>query len=179
MAEKKLEVRLIFEMLGKPKEHLEEVIRDFIEKIGKENGISLSNKIFHDAKPAEEKDKEGKIIKTELFITFAEVELKADNIHVLLSLMFRYLPSNVEIMYPEQMDCSNRDFNMILNEVIERIHYYDSIAKAALFNNQMLAKKFEELKNSKVSDKTATEKKQEDIKETKEKEQKKTKKEKV
>jgi hypothetical protein len=89
-------------------------------------------------------------VKQELYTTFAEIEVSAEKITDIVMLVFKYLPSHLEIISPENFDLKNSDFNMILNETITRLHNYDSIAKTALMHNQMLAKKFLELKEGKA-----------------------------
>jgi hypothetical protein len=148
MENKKIESRMIFEIIGKPKEHVEETFKDFISKLSQQEGIEVTNKTVHEPKSFENKDKEGKPVKTDLFSSFAEVEMKTKDIVDLLSVIFRFMPSHIEIIYPEELTHSNLDFNMMLNNVIGRLHHYDSVAKAAIFQNQVLARKFEELTNN-------------------------------
>jgi hypothetical protein len=147
----KISSNVMFEMMGRPPEHLEETMRSLIGAISAEKGISVKNSKVHPAKKIDNKDVEGKVIaEGELFSTFAEVEVETENLLTLLSLIFRYMPSHIEVIYPEKFSLANVDFNLIINQLIARLHNYDAVAKGALMNNQLLAKKLEGLmQNSK------------------------------
>lgn len=148
----KIRAVLIFEMLGRPKEHLETTMENFLKQLDSEKGIQVINKTLHPAKIFEDKKQENKqegIVKQELFTTFSEVEIGAEKIIDVAMLVFKYLPSHLEIISPENFQVNNLQFNALLTEMIAKLHNYDSIAKTALMHNQMLAKKFLELKEGK------------------------------
>lgn len=148
MEKEKITANMIFEMMGRPKEHIVETMNQLIEALGAEKGIKIKNKHTHEPRKIEQKDKEGKIMQTELFSTFSEVEIESEDLFSLLSIIFRFMPSHIEIIYPEKFELKNIELNSITNEIIARLHNYDSIVKGALMNNQILAKKLEALQNS-------------------------------
>lgn len=156
--EKKVEAILIFEMMGRPENYLIETMNKFLETLSSEKGIEITNKTVHDAKKVEQKDKEGKPIPGEpLFSTFAEVEVKCLNLRELLGVSFKYMPAHVEIIYPESFEFKNLDFNSLVNDLLTRLHHYDSVAKTALINNQALGNRLNQLlskqeANSKITD---------------------------
>jgi hypothetical protein len=182
----KVKANLVFEMLGRPKEHVDGAMAEFVKQLDVESGIKITNKTVHPAKLYEPKEleKSNEIqVKQELFTTFAEIEVSAEKIMDVALLVFKYLPSHVEIISPENFSLKNSEFNILLNETIARLHNYDSIAKTALMHNQMLAKKFLELKGEKQGVEIIEEKKVEKAEEkqpakTEEKPIKKTKKKK-
>lgn len=152
----KVKANLVFEMLGRPKEHLEKTMEDFIKQVGNNQGIAITNQKIHEAKLFEQKNPEKTEetpkeiqVKQELYTTFAEIEVSAEKITDVAMLVFKYLPSHLEIISPESFSLKNSEFNILLNEMTARLHNYDSIAKTALMHNQMLAKKFIELKEAK------------------------------
>lgn len=161
--EEKVKATLVFEILGRPKEHLIESLEKLIEVVGKENGIKIEKKKIHEPKLLEQKDKEGKIIeaKQETFTSFAEVELEAKHIMDLLRIMFAYMPSHIEIFKPEKFGFSNADFNSISNEILRMLHHYDSIAKSAIINNQILMQRMKEYVKKIKAEKETSEKNQE------------------
>lgn len=156
MENKKIEAILIFEIVGRPANHIVEALEQLIETIKGEKGITLVNKSIREPKKVEipaDKEKKDKFLGvpegTELFSTFAEVEIKAEEILNLTSILFKYLPAHVELLYPEKFNMQNLDFNYIFNEILSKLHNYDSIAKTALMNNQALANQFNEIMKAK------------------------------
>ena len=138
----------MFEMLGRPPEHLKDTMVQLLEVISKENGIKIINKKIHEPKKVENKDKDGKpIVNTqgEIFSTFSESEIEFETLSNLITICFKYLPSHIEITYPENFNLTNRDFMVITNEILTGLHHYDAIAKSSLMNNQLLAKKLQEI----------------------------------
>lgn len=159
---KKIKVRIILEILGRPKEHIMEVLKELVERINKEKGIQVTNKTINEAKVFERKDEKGNIIpkreeEQELYSTFAEIEFEAAEVTDLLAVCFTYMPANVEIIEPEAFELKNIDFNSLINEIIRRLHHYDSLAKTALMHNQILGKQIEAIKQN-VDSKTLRQK---------------------
>ena len=145
MFDKKIKARILFEMIGRPKEHLKKAMTDLIEIIKKEKGIVVSSHKIHEAKKIEKEVMEKNKYEGEMFSTFSEVEIEFEQIMTVFSLCFKYLPSHVEIVSPENFSMDNLDMNAIANEIINRIHHYDSIAKTMLIQNSILSKRVEEL----------------------------------
>lgn len=142
MAEKKIIARFIIEMMGRPKEHLMSVMKDLVSKVEKERGISVLNKTIHEPKKIEQKDEN---FGEDLYSTFAEVEIETQDMYVILSFVFNYMPSHIEIISPENFQFTNANFNSMINNILVKLHHYDSIAKTAMMHNQVLSKKLYEL----------------------------------
>ena len=164
----KIEVSFIIEMLGKPQEHLKNTMERLIEKLGTENGVKIIKKVIHEPKKLErnldEKQKEAiekikektkhdnKIhISEDLFTTFAEVEAEINNLEDLLFITFNYMPSNIEIIKPENFIIKNNYFGELLTGIILRLHKYDEVAKKLSVDKAIIEEKLRELieKNSK------------------------------
>ena len=142
----KIKTLLVWEMLGRPAEHISKIMEDLINKIGSEKGISIVSKTIHPTKKIENKDEEGNLIaEGELYSIFSEVEIDFDNTGDLIKTLFIYMPAHIEILEPEDMGITNLDMNMIANTILAKMHHYDSIAKSALMNNQALANKIKEI----------------------------------
>ena len=79
MAEK-VKALLIFEILGKPPEHIVITLEQLIDRLGENKGIKVTDRKVHEPHPVERKDDKGDIIdKVEgLFSTFAEVEVEVE-----------------------------------------------------------------------------------------------------
>ena len=82
-----LRCKIIIEVLGKPKEHVEESIRDYVEKIKKDTGFIVLNADF----AASEEKEEG------LWATFVELDMVVKGLPKLIAFCFDYMPSSLEI----------------------------------------------------------------------------------
>lgn len=144
MAENKIEARIVLEMLGRPKEHLVETMEKLVEALSKEKGINILERKINDPKELEEKNKEVPEDK-QLYTTFAELDIESEDIVILMGIVFRYMPSHLEIVSPESISFDNFNLNTILNELASRLHYYDSVAKSAIMNNNLLTARLKEI----------------------------------
>ena len=54
----KIEASFIIEMMGKPKNHLEETLKRLVEKISTEKGVEIVDKTLHEARKFEIKASE-------------------------------------------------------------------------------------------------------------------------
>jgi hypothetical protein len=66
--------RSIIEVVGRPKEHVKETIRNHVEKIKKDENLELGKTEFAEIKKVEEEKEE------DLWSTFVEIELWAKNL---------------------------------------------------------------------------------------------------
>lgn len=126
----KINAILIMEVLGKPKEYLKEILEGIVDKISKIEEVKIVNK-----KIAEPKELENN---KDLYTSFAEVEIETDMIR-LMSIVFNFMPSHVEIVTPENLRITNSDMNMFFNELAKRLHQYDEIAKTVLMERAQMA----------------------------------------
>lgn len=145
----KIQAAIIIEMMGRPMDYLQKASEDLVEAVAKEKGIRITSKVLHDLKKVENKDAQGRIIPfaedRQLYSTFAELEIEVVDVMTLLTLCFKYLPSHVEIIEPSNFAINNFEFSGIINELVTKLHNYDTIAKSALMQNQVLAQKFIEM----------------------------------
>ena len=126
---------IMLEILGKPAKHIKKILNEIIGKLEKENDVSITEK-----KIAEPKKVAGE---ESLFTSFAEIEFQT-TVGKLMAICFGYMPSHVEIIYPEELKIKNNDFNMLLNELLRRLHQYDELAKAMMIERKILAKQIQD-----------------------------------
>jgi hypothetical protein len=132
----KIQSRTIIEILGRPPEHLVESLNLLVDKLAKEKGIKiLEKKIFEPVAVKDSKD---------LFTSFVELTLELDTIEDYFTVIFGYMPSNMEIINPETVNISNIDLTLLGNKIIHRLHEYDAIAKNMLAEREMLVQKLKE-----------------------------------
>jgi hypothetical protein len=107
----RLSAKVIVEVAGKPKEHVENAIKIVIDNIKKEKGIKARKmKIF---KPKEVDN---------FFSSFAELELEFEDPAYLVGMCFDYMPSSVEILEPEELNIDSRDMGGLLNDMLAKLH---------------------------------------------------------
>ena len=136
---------LIFEVIGRPPEHLTETLNDIIKKIDEEKGVSVKEKKVNE--PVLMKDQK------DFYTSFAEVEVEVEEILSLAMLMFKHMPAHVEIISPELITLTDNGWNEILNELVRRLHGYDEIARIVQMEKEILEKKLKGLMEKKEEDK--------------------------
>lgn len=152
MAEKRIIARMIIEVLGSPKEHVEETIKQVIQKLESEKAIKLISQKTYETE--EQKD-------TKLWSTFSEVEFSPENIKSLIELCFDYMPSSIEIIEPAGMDLDSGNISDMLNDLLSKLHKYDMVLKNMHAQNLVMKHDIELIKKAA---RTAIEKKKDEKK---------------
>lgn len=125
-----IQTRVIIEMLGAPKEHIQETLKSYIEKIKtEEKNIKLKKVEYGEPKEV-----------NQLFSVFAELELDFDDLPTLVYFCFDYMPSSIEIFAPDEIIYSNVDFTSFLNDLQARLHKFDMIIKNLSAENKIIKK---------------------------------------
>ena len=81
----------------------------------------------------------------DIYTSFAEIEVEVEDVLSLAILMFKYMPSHVNIISPELIALSNNGWDDILNELTRRLHQYDELAKVLQTEKIILEKKLREV----------------------------------
>src|SRR3989338_5648551 len=126
MESKQIYARFILEILGAPKEYIEQTLKEYVAKLKKE-GVEIKKEKFEEAKPADK-----------LFSTFAEIEAQFQDINDLLSFCFEALPSSVEIIEPLELKINAPQLTGFLNDLQARLHEADLIIKSTEAHNKIL-----------------------------------------
>lgn len=119
--------KIIIEMLGKPKEHVEKTLRSYVDKIKDDPELIVLNTEFADA---QEKEK--------LWSTFAELEVVIKGIPKLIAFCFDYMPSSIEILKPEEFSMKKSTIEDFINNLQARLHNVDMIVKNQKNENEFL-----------------------------------------
>lgn len=136
----KIKTLFIYEILGKPPEHIKEALNNLIDQIGKNAGIKILNKkVYEPHLIDEEKTKKlGKKVE-DLYSTFAEVEMEVDSLDLVFKLVVNTLPSNMEILEPSELRLKNFELSQAIAEISIKLHQIDEVAKTlSLERNQLL-----------------------------------------
>lgn len=110
--------KIIIEVLGKPKEHVEKTIRNYVDKIKNDSSFIVLNSEFADAKEKEE-----------LWAMFVELEMVIKGIPKLIAFCFDYMPSSIEILKPEEFSMKKSTVEDLLNDLQARLHNVDMVIK--------------------------------------------------
>lgn len=129
--ENEIVFRVVIEVVGKPKEYVEESIKSYIKNLKKDKKYQVVSEEFAEIK---RQDKE------ELWATFAELELKTNKVDNLVNFCFIYMPAVVDVLEPVKIHLTNGDFSLFLNDLQARLHQVDMIAKQLKVENQFLKK---------------------------------------
>jgi hypothetical protein len=145
-----VEASIVIEMMGRPPEHIESTLKEFVKRIDNEEGVEIVKMKTHKAKKIDQKDEKGKIIKTkedkQMYSVFSEIDLKLESIFHLIRVVFGYMPSHIEITNPIDFKMENFDMSSILTEVTRKLHQYDAITKNALLQNKALLNQLNAIK---------------------------------
>lgn len=122
-----LRCKIIIEILGKPKEHVEKTIKEYVEKIKKDSGFIVLNTNFA---AAEEKDS--------LWATFVELDMVIKGLQNLIAFCFDYMPSSIEISKPDELIVQKSTVENMINDLQSRLHTVDMIVKKQKNENDFL-----------------------------------------
>lgn len=128
-AKERVLARVIIEMLGAPKEHIEKTLKDYVEKLKQDKDLEITKE---DLAPAKEQNK--------LFSTFAELELWFKSPQKLVDFCFDSMPSSIEILKPESIALDSAGLSDTLNDLQAKLHNNDMIIKTLKAKNALLDK---------------------------------------
>ncbi|MGV8150417.1 MAG: hypothetical protein ACP5NV_01690 [Candidatus Woesearchaeota archaeon] len=119
--------RVIFEMAGNPKEHVEKTLKDYINKIKEDPSYIFMNE---DYAPAEENDGVWSVI--------LEADVLSTNFEKLNILCFNLSPASIEIIEPETFALTQKDITYWYNDILSKIHEVSASLKNLNGENDLL-----------------------------------------
>jgi len=125
-----IKARVIIEMLGAPKEHIQDTLKGYIEKIKTEEKNMTVRRVEY-AEPKEV---------NAFFSIFAELEIDFHDMPALTYFCFDYMPSSIEIYEPEELTYSCNEFTDFMNDLQARLHKFDSLIKNLSAENKVIKK---------------------------------------
>lgn len=125
-----IKARVIIEMLGAPKEHIQETLKLYIEKIKKDEKKIVLRKVEY-AEPKEVNN---------LFSVFAELELDFQDLQTMTYFCFDYMPSSIEVYDPEELVYGNTELTDFFNDLQARLHKFDMLIKNLSAENKVVKK---------------------------------------
>ena len=127
----KLTTRMIIEVAGFPKEHVEEVMKKVVEKIKQEQKV-LSD-VVHEAKELKE-----------MWGSFVELEITFKDLNDFTDFCFEYMPSSIDVLEPENFSFTSLDLSNLYNDLMGNIHRYDMLLKNFKATNTILRRQLDD-----------------------------------
>lgn len=121
--------RIIIEVLGAPKEYVEEAIQIVVDRVHSAKEITVVSESTFEA---EEKGK--------LFSTFSEIEIWFDNMDTLSNFLFEFTPSSIEVMQPSKIGLGARFVSGFFNDFLLKMHDLGLKLKDSSAKTQLLQK---------------------------------------
>lgn len=125
-----LHIKAIIEILGKPKEHVEQTIAKVLEELKKREGLKVVTENIADTKEVEH-----------FFSSYIDVELKLDDMDKLIDFCFDFLPSNIEIIDPEKIDIDSHLFAEYMNDLLAKLHQQSMVIRNLHAENLVMKEK--------------------------------------
>lgn len=130
-----LQIRAIIEILGIPKEHVEETLQKVLTELGNRKGVTILSKEIAETKQLEK-----------FFSTYVDVELKLADMDKLIDLCFDFLPSSIEILEPERINLESYKLAGFMNDLLAKLHQHSMIIRNLHAENLLMKEQFKKIK---------------------------------
>ncbi len=124
----KIKAKIIMEVLGKPKKHVEETIKQYVEDIKKKENYKVISEEFADVQEQDD----------DFFSTFVEIELETEKLEYLTGFCFDYMPASIDIVEPSELKLTAAQLNNIMNDLQGKLHSIDMVTKQFNSENNFL-----------------------------------------
>ncbi len=133
-----IHVLVTFEVVGKPKEHVDKTLKEFIKGVKESEQIAVLEEHLHKAMKSDFKATNND---SDFFSAFAEVDMLVKNLETLTWLSVNYMPSSIEVIEPDTFSFKALDLQNWQNDVLSRLHNVDARMKqqADFLRNNLVA----------------------------------------
>ena len=136
---KKILFRVVVEVLGKPKEHVDSTLKGYLQKLKENSRYEVLKEDLAELKQHEE---------SELWMAFAELEIKTAGVTEIIDFCFDYMPSLIEIIEPEELQLDSLAASSFLNDMQAKLHGVDMLAKQMKIENKLTNNSLAKLLNN-------------------------------
>jgi len=143
MEDQKVLAGIILEIVGAPKEHVDNTLKTVLDKIKDEKGIKIINQEIGSAENMELGEVKN------LYSAFVELEIEFSNVMRLLNFCFDFMPSSVEILEPENLNLDVGKLSSFLNDLLAQLHRYDMALKNVNAKTILLQRELDKFKGDK------------------------------
>jgi len=127
MEDKKFVLRVIIEIMGTPRDHVEKTMKLVLDKF--KEGYKVKKENLHEATQLKQ-----------FWSTFVELDVEVEKIEEITAICFDYMPSSIEIIEPIDLKIKNQDFSNLMNDLLAKLHRYDMVLKNLNAENTLLKK---------------------------------------
>ncbi|MBI5390727.1 hypothetical protein HZB02_04505 [Candidatus Woesearchaeota archaeon] len=124
---KKVQARIVLEMMGSPQDYVEQTFKKVIEAVKAEQKYTV---LHENNFPAEQKE--------QFWSIFSEMEMEFKDLAVLMGFCFDYMPSSVEIIEPQTLPMKAGDVSGLLNDLQAHLHKLEMLMKNLSAQNKVL-----------------------------------------
>ncbi len=122
--------RIIFEMIGKPKEHIENTLKEYIKKIKIDPDLRIIDEFYSDAEKQEDN----------MWSCFAEITMLIKDLQKITWLSLNFMPASIEIIEPTNFSLTNREIGLWLNDVLAKLHEINIITTGVVSKDKEISK---------------------------------------
>ena len=126
-----LRCRFMQEILGSPKEHVENTLRLVLQKLEEERDVEIVSGKVH---PPELQDDK------KMFSAYSETEVLFKNFEALTRICFDYMPSSIELLQPQDLKLSALEISNFVGDMLSLLHQIDFKLKDVNARNKLLEK---------------------------------------
>lgn len=119
MKKQRIIARAIVEVIGSPKDFVEETLGKVEEKLGEYSG----------AKVLKVEKKNAVQLKNKFWSAFMDAEIEVEDVKRLIGFCYDFMPSTIEILEPLRLEMETGEFGDALNDLLARLHQYSRIIK--------------------------------------------------
>ncbi len=144
LAEGWIRCNAVIELIGKPKEHIESTMKDYVAKIKQDKHTEIIEEKIADVTLLETGAQDDQMVK-EMWSTFAELDILFKGPMALTYFCFDYMPSSIEIVEPSTLIYTHDNMTEFFNDLQARLHQVDLLAKQQRNHIQFLRKGIHDL----------------------------------
>lgn len=107
-----IKARVLFEIIGNPKEYVDKALKSVIQKIKTDSKIEFLSEEYG----------EPELTKDELWGVFCEAEILAPNLYAISWLCLNFAPASVEILEPIKFSFNDKMMSDLFNDFLGHVH---------------------------------------------------------
>ncbi len=124
-----IHTNIMFEVLGNPKEHVENSLKQYLDNLKEIEDITI---ISEEIEPAVQQE--------DLWSTFAEVEMLVKTLDRLSWICVNFMPASIEIMSPETLNFKARHLTNWFNDLLAKLHEIAAVSNQVGQQNKLMLK---------------------------------------
>lgn len=107
-----IKAKVIIELVGNPKAHIEKTMTLLIKTLKQNKGISI---VSEETAPAED-------VGDGMFSTFSELQILFKSMQEMSWLAINFAPASIEVLEPGKLTLKERDITNFMNDLLSQVH---------------------------------------------------------